>query len=122
MGLSVFIQDNSKELLEELRHKIPTALEEVGMAAEGYVKRLTPVGTPESTGIPGYQGGTLRNSITHTTDDDSAYVGTDVEYAPYQELGTSRMQAANGGEGYIRPAIQKNLSKYKAIIERNLMS
>lgn len=46
---------------------VQIALEEIGMAVEGYAKMKTPVGTPESTGIPDYLGGTLRNSISYAT-------------------------------------------------------
>ena len=46
---------------------VQRALEAIGMAVEGYAKMKTPVGTPESTGIEGYLGGTLRNSISYAT-------------------------------------------------------
>ena len=62
------------------------------MKAGKYAKALCPVGTPESTGKKGYRGGTLRNSITFNVDTggENSYVeiGSNVEYAPYQELGT----------------------------------
>lgn len=58
---------------------------------------ICPVGTPESTGKPGYLGGTLRSSLTWELDRDaeglSAKVGTNVEYGPYVELGTRFMDA-----------------------------
>lgn len=88
-------------------------LEEIGLKAESYAKALCPVGTPESTGIPGYKGGTLRNSITHTRDKDSAYIGTNVEYAPYVELGTVKMKA----RPYLKPAATDHSAEYKAIAE-----
>jgi HK97 gp10 family phage protein len=39
--------------------------------------------------------GALRDSITHNVDADGkdAYVGTDIEYAKYQEFGTSKIPA-----------------------------
>jgi HK97 gp10 family phage protein len=42
---------------------------------------------------PLYETGELQNSIHHNVDDHEAYVGTDVEYAKYQEYGTSRIPA-----------------------------
>lgn len=33
--------------------------------------------------------GRMRESMTHTEDENSTYIGTNVEYAVYQELGTS---------------------------------
>lgn len=107
MAISIKIEDHSKEFLEELKRRIPVALEECGLAAEGYAKRLCPVDT-----------GRLRNSITHATDKDSAYVGTNVEYAPYVELGTSRTRA----QPYLRPAVENNVGAYKKILDRHLKS
>lgn len=65
---------------------------------------LCPVGTPESTGHPGYVGGTLRSSLTWELVQESglsAKVGTNVEYGPYVELGTRYMRA----QPYLRPAL-----------------
>ena len=49
-------------------------------------------------------------------DDDgeiTVYVGTNVEYAPYQELGTSRMDA----RPFLRPAFENNRDEIRQIIE-----
>ena len=104
-GFSVRVEDHSEEFLRELTSKIPAALEECGLVAEGYAKRLCPVDT-----------GRLRNSITHTTEENTAYVGTNVEYAPYVEMGTTRTRA----QPFIKPALADNVDVYKEIIERHL--
>ena len=80
--VSVKFTDNSAEALSGLDRAKARALETIGLKAEGYAKKLCPVGTVESTGIKGYRGGTLRNSITHTVDSDVLSVGSNVEYAP----------------------------------------
>lgn len=67
---------------------------------------LCPVGTPESTGIPGYVGGTLRSSLTWEIVAEqglSAKVGTNVFYGPFVELGTRFMRA----QPYLRPALSE---------------
>lgn len=67
---------------------------------------LCPVGTPESTGIPGYVGGTLRSSLTWEIVAESglsAKVGTNVYYGPFVELGTRYMRA----QPYLRPALSE---------------
>lgn len=80
------------------------ALEIIGGKAETYAKRLCPVDT-----------GRLRNSITHQQyDDHTEVVGTNVEYAPYVELGTSRM----GAKPFLRPAAEGHTAEYKAIIQQ----
>jgi HK97 gp10 family phage protein len=84
---------------------------------QGTAKKLAPVGTPESTGIKGYVGGTLRASISRKLykQQQSAIVYTLVEYASYQEFGTSKMEA----QPYLIPAmninragIQQSMKKY----------
>lgn len=88
------LTNNSGKLLQAVREYRDEKLEEIGQRAEDYAQRLTPVGTPESTGIAGYRGGTLRKSITHKVVDDTVYVGSNAKspegapYAIYVELGT----------------------------------
>lgn len=81
-AVSVQFTDNSAEALAGLERAKARTLEMIGLKAEGYAKKLCPVGTVESTGKKGYRGGTLRNSITHTVDGDTVAVGSNVEYAP----------------------------------------
>lgn len=72
----------------------------------GAVQRC-PVGSPETTHIKGYVGGTLRSSLTweltQAAEGLSAKVGTNVEYAPFVELGTRYMKA----QPYLVPALRE---------------
>lgn len=129
------------EVISALNAAKPKILEVIGLKAEKYAKALCPVGTVESTGKKGYRGGTLRNSITHSIDDDTLSVGSNVEYAPYVELGTGpnftpppewesfdTPKGSGIGHGYVRPrpylrpAIEEHLSEYADIIEKELKS
>ena len=105
--MSVEIHDNSKEVSEDIKAALLRGLETCGLVAEGYAKKLAPVDT-----------GNLRNSITHTVDEEepSAYIGTNVEYAPYQELGTIHMKA----QPFLKPAVSANANTYRKIIENEL--
>lgn len=133
--------DNRKEVLDELERGVKRALTEIGIKAEKYAKALCPVGTPESTGKKGYRGGTLRNSITFVVEEDALTIGSNVEYAPYVELGTGpyftpppeweHFESKRGsGEGtgyvrprpYLRPAIESHLDEYRTIIKKELSS
>ena len=99
-------EDNSDEFRDGLDAALTRALEKVGLVAEGYAKRLCPVDT-----------GRLRNSITHAMEGSEAVViGTNVEYAPYVELGTARQKA----QPYLRPAAVDHVSEYRGIIEGEL--
>lgn len=101
--IEVNITDNSGEVLQELERKKAVALEAVGITAEGFAKRLTPVDT-----------GRLRNSISHTVVGDDVYIGTNVEYGPYIELGTVNYT----GKHMLKRAASEHGETYKAIIER----
>lgn len=138
--MAVKFTDNSTIFLRELEAAKRKALETIGQKAEGYAKKLCPVGTPESTGIAGYRGGTLRNSITHRVENgDTMAIGSNVEYAPYVELGTGphftpppewEQFTTERGSGvgrayvkprpYIRPAIEEHRDEYQNIVEREL--
>lgn len=65
---------------------------------------LAPVGTPESTGVKGYVGGTLKSSIRVSISKKEQYgmVYTNLEYAIYQEFGT-RFQK---GTPFLLPAMK----------------
>lgn len=96
------------QVLEELKRKKAQALEIIGGLAEGYAKRLCPVDT-----------GNLRNSITHQQEnEDTEIIGTNVYYAPYVELGTSRM----GARPFLRPAAEGHGAEYKSVLERVMKS
>lgn len=133
--------NNIPEVLDSLDSDVQKALTMIGIKAEKYAKARCPVGTPESTGKKGYRGGTLRNSITFEVQEDELTVGSNVEYAPYVELGTgpyfeappeweqfTTSQGSGGGSGYVKPrpylkpAIADHISEYKRIIENELKS
>ena len=95
-------EDHTDEIIAAVEKATEKALEMCGMQGEGYAKRKCPVDT-----------GNLRNSITHGVEDYTAYIGTNVEYAPYVEYGTSRMKA----QPFIRPAAENHVDEYRAIIK-----
>lgn len=103
------IADNTDEVVNGIESSIMRALEAIGIQAEGYAKDLCPVDT-----------GRLRNSITHAikADEKAAYIGTNVEYAPYQELGTSKMRA----QPFLVPAASNHADEYRDIVESELRS
>lgn len=71
MSVDVKITDRSPEILHALSAAKERALTIIGGKAEGYAKEEAPVDT-----------GRLRNSIANVVQDDTAYIGTNVEYAP----------------------------------------
>lgn len=135
--MSVNITDNTGVFKDKAEEAIYQALRRISGKMERYAKARCVVGTPESTGIKGYIGGTLRNSIKGDVDGHTAVVGTNVYYAPYVELGTgpnytpppewmeNNAERGKGiGKGFVhprpflRPALADHLNEYKRIIER----
>lgn len=100
-------EDNAQRIADAIDQALARALEEVGLVAEGYAKKACPVDT-----------GRLRNSIAHQVrpSEKSVYIGTNVEYAPYVELGTSRMKP----QPFLRPAAADHEGTYKKIFESEL--
>lgn len=111
------------------------ALEKCGLDAEGFAKRnITENGTVDT--------GNLRNSITHRVDESelAVYVGTNVEYAPYVELGTGKYYpggrpgpwvyqdtegnwhytAGQRAQPYLKPAVADHKQHYRDIIDNEL--
>ena len=100
------VKDNTDEVIAALGKGIKRGLEAVGITAEKYAKKYeTAVDT-----------GRLRNSISHATDDEAAYIGTNVEYAPYIELG------ARGRKGlhFLQRAATQHGDEYKRLMEDSM--
>lgn len=131
LTMQIELEDNSGLVKEERLSACLKALEECGLVAEGYAKRLCPVDT-----------GDLRNSITHQVDAAELLcrIGSNSEYAPYVELGTGKYypggrqtpwvyQDAKGNwhltygqraQPYLKPAVADHKPQYKGIIEGEL--
>lgn len=131
----VVTKDNSKEYLRLLGERIETALEQCGIRAEELAVGKCPVDT-----------GLLRNSITYALDGQpakkgaykadrgpktgsyagqapkegsgvrSVIIGSNVEYAPIVELGSSKRKP----KPFLKPAVQDHKGDYAEIIKRNI--
>lgn len=153
--MNVTFKDNSKVFSEAMQEAAIRGLEKCGLTAETYAKRLAHVVT-----------GLLRNSITHAisgqpaaiskyTDDageqsgtysgnapeerkgKAVYIGSNVEYAPYVELGSGRKTSGGrptswiytddngethktGGsteQPFLKPAVADHAKEYRQTIE-----
>ena len=103
--MSYTYKDNSAEVLSALERAKKRGLEAIGLTAEGHAKKETPVDT-----------GRLRNSISHAADDEAAYIGTNVEYAPYVELGTRGRQ----GVHMLQRAASEHTDEYRRLMEDSM--
>lgn len=98
--------DKTDEVLVAKQAAINVALEMIGIEAERYAKEYCPVIT-----------GRLRNSITHTQGGkETEFIGSNVEYAPYVEAGTSRRKPRR----FLQRAVFDHMTTYKEIAENCL--
>ena len=105
MGVKIGITDNIELVKNAASENIERALEKIGLVAERYAKENCPVDT-----------GRLRNSITHQVSGLEVYIGTNVEYAPYVELGA----LGRDPKPYLKPAVENHIGEYQKIIEGEL--
>ena len=136
MGLKII--DHSEEAMRQIEQAIRRGLEKCGQKAEGYAKMACPVDT-----------GLLRNSITHVVDgsaldyyyradtgtasgeyhfnapkkdEPTVTIGTNVEYAPYIEMG--HIQAKSGTyvapRRFLESAATQHTAEYKDLLEKEL--
>lgn len=116
------VQDNTGEVRRGIDAAVTAALEEIGLMAEGYAKRelSKPKGghKTDPDPRPNVDTGTLRNSVTHHVDARGKWVavGTNVEYAPDIELGTSRHKAWP----FLRPAASEHGDEYRDVLRKHL--
>lgn len=129
--MTVDFKDNSKAVLAAMQQAVERGLETCGLVAEGYAKKLAPVDT-----------GNLRNSISHKVDPEepAVYIGSNTEYAAYQEFGTGiyteggrdtpwvyqdekgnwHWTRGNKAQPFLKPAVADRARQYRQIIEQEL--
>ena len=104
----ITVVNNASIFINEKNEAVARALEAIGLTAERHAKERCPVDT-----------GRLRNSISHAVaaeNEQAVYIGSNVEYAAYVELGTSRMKA----QPFLKPAATTHAYEYKQIAEIQL--
>lgn len=131
--MRIDVVNNSVQVGEAFRAACLRALERCGMEAEGYAKDLAPVDT-----------GRGRNSISHKVDESepAVYIGTNLDYMIYQELGTGKYAEGgrptpwvyqdtqgnwhwtrgNQAHPFLAPAVKDHQTTYRNIIEDELQN
>lgn len=148
-GFDIKITDNSGEVMRAFKNQLQIALEAVGTQAESHAKQvisdslvygktdLTKYGEKDNSRV---DTGRLRNSVAHTVVKEDVYIGTNLEYAPYHELGTGIYASQPGGRQspwvyydrkgkahrtrglypihFLKKAASEHTEEYKKIIEK----
>lgn len=162
--MSVEIQDNSKEVSAAIKEALLRGLEKCGLVAEGYAKKLCTVDTgllrnsithalsgqpaaistykaDRAKGNKPIQAGEYSGSAPEESDPSkmAVYLGTNVEYAPYIELGTgshtkggrptkwiykddkgTHMTGGHQAQPFLKPAVADHAAQYRQILEDEL--
>lgn len=119
MAIDVKITDNSDKFLDALPEQIEQALIAIGITAEAKAKEEVDRVVYDTPPSPNYvRTGNLRNRITHEvlTGENAVVIGERLSYAPFVELGTSRMKP----RPFLKPAIVNNVDEYKKLAEQAL--
>ena len=103
------LQAKFRQRREKLDSDTKKAVNYCALKVERDIKaNMTPDGPSAPGEAPAVDTGRLRASITHRVEMESGevvgYVGTNVEYAPYLEFGTTRMKP----RPFMVPAIERN--------------
>ena len=140
MASKITYRDNSNEWVSLFNKAKHNALVAIGLTAEKYAKKNCPVDTgllrnSITYAISGYEAHVKQyrrnnfktgESKKHTykgydgvmdgEKDEAVYIGTNVEYAEYQELGARGV----GGKFFLRKAATEHTPEYKKIMKDNL--
>lgn len=133
--MSVEIKDNTKAVLSALEKAKRNGLKAIGITAEAHAKKNTPVDTGrlrnsitfavsgESANISAYSGdngeeGGSYSGAAPNDKDMSVYIGTNVEYAQFVELGSRGRQ----GVHFLQKAATEHKDEYKKLLEDAMKS
>lgn len=106
--VDVSFTDHSEEAIAAMKDQVLDWMNLIGEDAASTAADKAPVDT-----------GRLKNSISHAVDDSepAVYIGTNVEYAPYQEFGTSRGIV---GKHFIQFGATAHAREYSRLLEEFL--
>lgn len=105
MGLNILL-NTTDQTVSKIKNGIHSALEQSADVVGATAVAVVPVDT-----------GNLMRSINHKFEgENKVLIGTDVYYAGFVELGTSRMAA----RPYLRPALENNVTKIENIFRNTL--
>ena len=110
IGIQITLTDNSDEVLKALENAIDRALDAIGETAVGYAQDvITEAGRVDT--------GTMRGSVDADHDEKTVVIGTNLEYAPYHELGTS---TGIKPIHFLKRAATEHTEEYKNLVKDSL--
>lgn len=128
MNIDIRIEDNSAEVLKELNNKMPELLSSMGNEVCKHIQnfmtedKIVDTGRLRgsisySTPYIDYNIPTLANTandfIKNNKEKNTVVYGSNVEYASYVELGTSKQRARN----YVKTGTYRAIPQIKKVVE-----
>ncbi len=129
----IIAADHSDEIIRNLDRRVQAGLEACGNQAVSHAKQNITSASRVDTGA-------LRNSVNHKVRNDVCYVGTNQEYAIYNEYGTGIYAAGGNGRKtpwrykdskgnwhrtrgmkpihFLKKALEEHKEEYKAILKK----
>ena len=104
--MAIIVINNIEATQEEIRRRINTTLEAVGLFVKGKSKEITHVVT-----------GNLRSSIDHEVypEQNKVAIGTNVEYAEEEHFRPGE-KPGFGPHAFLKPAAENNIEEIRQII------
>ena len=142
-AIDVKFVTNKDQVLNSAGEAIARALEAVGLQAEAHAKAHITASVPRSGSWSGSTGA-MRNSVSHQVveSEKAVYIGSNLEYALYNEVGTGIYAEGGGGRKdpwvyvddkgeahrtvgmkpihFLKKAVEENAGEYQRLIEEML--
>lgn len=141
--VAISITSNRAKVESEVTQAINRALEICGGKAETYAKKLCPVDTGylRNSIAHGRTGGKMSvdtyrsdnggkqnkpirsgkyDKLIPESDKPTMIIGTNVEYAPYQEIGYHKGNKLIGGKKFMSKALSDHINEYKEVFQGEL--
>ena len=137
---NVEVKSNASNVLRKVHEAMEKAAKMIGGTVESHAKEYCPVDTGllrnsityalsgQPANSAGYMNNDGENAGTYTGEaprsgsdsEVTVYVGTNVYYAPYQELGAPAINLP--AQPYLRPAFENHTDEIQQIIRMNMRS
>lgn len=130
--VSVRVEDHSADVIKALGEQATRALASIGVEAATYAQKDCPVDTGRlrnsiAWAVKGSSGGGTASvsgdgspsTPNSEPEENSVYIGSNVEYAPYVEFG-EKAHHQSGSAHFLKNAATNHSDRYKAIMQAAL--
>lgn len=110
LDIKIKLDDHSPEVIAAVKNAVDRGLASIGEEAGGYAKDIIIDAGRVDTG-------NMKNSIDYRVGKDLVAIGTNVEYAPYHEFGTSRGISAIH---FLQRGVSEHMDRWRELLKDSL--